>query len=288
MANDVVGAQLSRQSSTGIILNNGEFGERLVDHASRFGLQFTVLAADWGSPFDYGLIEEFLRQHAEIGWVWCVHCETSTGVLNDLNRVAAICKEREVRVCSDCISSIGTTPVDLKDIYLASGVSGKGLAAFPGLSIVFSNRNTPPTPDKLPRYLDLGYYAQKSGLPFTTSSNLLYALLAALKRIQPEERFRRIKRLSGWLRNELRNRGFHIVAPDEYASAAVISLALPAHLNSRWVGLQLEEQGYLLSYQSEYLLGRNWIQICLMGEYSEDTLAPMLEILTELVKRTSR
>lgn len=288
LANDVICAQLSRHrqpSWPGIILSNGEFGERLVDHAKRFDLRLKVLAADWGSPFNYPLIDEFLRQHTEIRWVWCVHCETSTGVLNDLQRVAAICKERKVLVCLDCISSIGTAPVDLKDIYLASGVSGKGLAAFPGLSFVFSNCQTPPAPDKLPRYLDLGYYAQKNGLPFTTSSNLLYALLAALKRIQPDERFCRIKRLSGWLRNELRNRGFSIVAPDECASAAVITIALPAHLSSRWVGLRLEEQGYLLSHQSEYLLERNWIQICLMGEYSENTLAPVLGLLSELVKK---
>ena len=48
-------------------------------------------------------------------------------------------------------------PVDLTGVYLASGSSGKGLRAYPGLSMVFYHHEVAPAPDKLPRYLDLGY-----------------------------------------------------------------------------------------------------------------------------------
>src|SRR6266496_2190526 len=40
LANDVIAAQLSLLSAPGIILSNGEFGDRLIDHAKRFGLAF--------------------------------------------------------------------------------------------------------------------------------------------------------------------------------------------------------------------------------------------------------
>ena len=44
---------------------------------------------------------------------------------------------------------------------------------------------------------------------------------------------------------------------------------------ARW---QLQKAGYLLSYRSGYLLKRNWIQVCLMGEVSRQNLDAMLDI----------
>ena len=46
-------------------------------------------------------------------------------------------------------------------------------------------------------------------------------------------------------------------------------------------GMDLQAAGFLLSYQSEYLRERNWIQICLMGDCSRQSL---VALLTELRK----
>src|SRR5207248_10130126 len=53
LANDAVGGQLSLREQPGIILSNGEFGDRLIDHATRLGLNFEPLASGWGEPLDY-------------------------------------------------------------------------------------------------------------------------------------------------------------------------------------------------------------------------------------------
>ena len=44
----------------------------------------------------------------------------------------------------------------------------------------------------------------------------------------------------------------------------------------------MEELGFLLSYRSEYLRRRNWIQLCLMGECRRRDMIVMLERLTEI------
>src|SRR4051812_20082539 len=131
LANDVVGGQLSLLKQRGLVLSNGEFGERLLDHARRWGLEFDVLRLDWGAVFDPHEIHNKVSATANLGWVWAVHCETSTGVLNDLGSLKQICTEANIKLCLDCISSIGTMPVDLSGIHLATCVSGKGLGAFP-------------------------------------------------------------------------------------------------------------------------------------------------------------
>src|SRR5439155_1351041 len=110
--------------------------------------------------------------------------------------------------------------------------------------------------------------AAQNGVPFTHSSNLLSALQAGLKRYDSQQPFAEIVELSVWLRPKLRDLGFDILAPDAHASPAVITLALPKSISSQKTGDQLQAAGFLLSYQSEYLRDRNWIQICLMGDCS--------------------
>jgi aspartate aminotransferase-like enzyme len=279
LANDAVAAQLSLNSELGLILSNGEFGDRLIDQATRFGLLFETLKVDWGEAFNPDSIRWIIDRNSEIKWLWAVHCETSTGVLNDLEMLKEISTKRGIRLCVDCVGSIGTVPLDLGGVYFASAVSGKGLGGFPGLSMVFYNHKILPSPKALPRYLDLGLYAACDGIPFTVSSNLLYALKTALENFRPTERFDYIANLSVWLRSRLREMGFNIVAPDKHSSPAVITIALPEWLSSEDLGRQLEEEGYMLSYRSEYLLKRNWIQICLMGECSREMISSLLNVL---------
>ena len=284
LANDAIGAQISLLGTRGLILSNGEFGDRLIDHATRLGLQFDVYEMEWGEPFDYA---EIRRRVAAHGWIWAAHCETSTGILNDLAELKRIAAECNLKLCLDCISSIGTAAVDLTGVYLASAVSGKALAAFPGLSMVFYHHELASAP-KLPRYLDLGYYSAQQGIPFTHSSNLIHALQTSLKRTNWPEKFAQIHATATWLRTKIREIGFQIVAPDAHACAAVITLALPTEISSKSVGWQLQKAGYLLSYKSEYLLRRNWIQVCLMGEWTQDHLRALPDVLVELAANQRR
>ncbi len=284
LANDAVAGQLSLLGGPGLVLANGEFGERLADHARRFGLDFDVLRRDWGAVFERHAIEAAIDRSPGLKWLWAVHCETSTGVLNDLSMLQAVTGARNIHLCLDAISSVGTLPVDLAPVYLASAVSGKGLGAFPGLSMVFYNHEIAPA--KLPRYLDLGSYASNEGIPFTHSSNLHAALAKALDRFDSGGYLKDLVQFSSSLREGLRELGFQIVAPDEHASPAVITIALPDSVSSAAVGEQLESSGYLLSYRSEYLLHRNWIQVCLMGELEREKLRALLPALAQMLSST--
>src|SRR6266545_2213878 len=54
LANDIIAAQLSLVGGRGLILSNGEFGARLVDHARRFHLDFHAIELAWGEPLKLG------------------------------------------------------------------------------------------------------------------------------------------------------------------------------------------------------------------------------------------
>ena len=308
LANDVVAGQLSLLGRPGLVLSNGEFGSRLADQARRFNLKFEVLEFPWGEPLDLAAVKKKLDEpHSSPAkrdksahssppksqsrltsaattpaWLWCAHCETSTGILADLDALKALCADRGVKLCLDCISAVGTLPVDLTGVFFASCSSGKGLRSYPGLAMVFYHHEITPAPDQLPRYLDLGFCAQQQGIPFTFSSNLLHALHAAVKRVDWERRFAQTAELFAGLRLRLAEMGFDLIGSGTRTSPAVITIALPQEMNSLKVGEAMQEAGYLLSYNSEYLRRKNWIQICLMGECPREKIIPVANALNRV------
>jgi aspartate aminotransferase-like enzyme len=283
LANDVVAGQLSLLNAPGLVLSNGEFGRRLVDQACRFGLNHRVLEVPWGRALDLNAVRAGLAAGAR--WVWAVHCETSTGVLNDLAALKALCREHDARLCIDAISSLGTVPVDLTEVFLATGSSGKALRSFAGVSMVFHHHDVRPAPETLPRYLDLGTYHREEGVPFTFLSNLVTALHTAIRDVDWGRRFAEIADCSEELRVRLRDKGFDLVGGDARTSPAVITIALPPGIGSVRFGDAMKATGWLLSSNSEYLRRQNWVQLCLMGEFRRAQVLPVIEVLDRVRSR---
>lgn len=287
LGNEAVAAQLACSRSHGLVLVNGEFGQRLVDKARRWQLSFDPFTTAWGEIFDLDAIGARLAEDPAIKWLWCVHSETSTGILNDLAGLAALCETHDVKLCVDCISSQGVVKLDLSKVYLATSTSGKALGAVTGLALVYYNEPLESAPDHLPSYLDLGSYRQAKGIPFTINTNLIYALAVALDTFG-ERTYTTMAEDGKQLRAALRQLGLQVLAPEAVASPAVTTIVLPPALSSVAVGDKLAAHGFLLSYQSRYLVERNWIQICLMGDYRTDALPGLLRVLAYLVLNTEQ
>ena len=289
LANDIVAASLSLTQGRGLVLSNGEFGERLVDHARRFGLSFETLGRGWGETFSRRDVEAALEASPDVKWLWAVHSETSTGVLNNLDMLKSVCAARGIKLCLDCVSSLGTVPLDLTGVHMATGSSGKGLRSFAGLSFVFRGDGATLPSGRLPRYLDLSLYEGSEGPPFTVSSNLLYALQEAL--VGEEEwkaRFAAIRELSAFVRQRLQRAGLGVVAPEGHESPALVTIALPGEVSSPELGPELEKSGYFLNWRSTYLVRRNWVQIALMGEYDSGAVGRFLDVLTSAARPRRR
>jgi len=271
LANDVVAAQISLLDAPGVIVSNGEFGERLIDHATRMQIPHTVVRAPWGERLDYVAVAHEMQQSGA-QWLWAVHGETSTGVMNDLEALTSIAHAHAAKLALDVISSLGTVPLSLQHVWLASAVSGKALSAFPGVAIVFHNGDTCSASTRIPRYLDLGFAMAQQGVPFTQSSNLLDALGASLAEMDWPARFRRLALDGTWLRRAMESRGWRVLADARHASPAVHTLIPPAGVSARALGERLRDAGWLISFESGYLRERNWLQVCLLGHYAPEAL----------------
>ncbi|MGD8484541.1 MAG: aminotransferase class V-fold PLP-dependent enzyme, partial [Thioalkalispiraceae bacterium] len=225
LANDIVASYLKALPGKGLILVNGEFSKRLTLHAKSAGLDFDCIYFEEGTPAQVNAVEDYLQQNDSPDWLWTTWCETSTGVINDIDEILKLANQHEIKLCVDAISAIGSLPVNLHDIYLATAVSGKGLASLAGLSLVFY-RDDLLKPESIPRYFDLELYAQNDGLPFTISSNAIDALDEAVNQRDWENDIHEKQQWYHQLADQLAEIGLEIVA-NKNPAYHIISIQLP-------------------------------------------------------------
>ncbi|MFM7298684.1 MAG: aminotransferase class V-fold PLP-dependent enzyme [Planctomycetota bacterium] len=284
LGNEVIAAQLSLVPTRGLVLANGEFGERLGAQALRARLDFELFSRPWGAELELADVARALERVPAGGWIWFAHHETSTGILNPLRELVSMAQQRGVRACVDCVSSLGVVDVDLRGVHLASSTSGKGLAAYPGLALVFHDFAPTPEPERLPGYLDLGHWSSHDSVPHTHSSNLVAALAAALHAIT-RERMERIASHASWLREQISKLGFAQPAPERSACPAIVTLVPPQGISAFELGEDLDRRGFWTSYRSAYLVERGWLQVALIGDPSRAALEKLVRVLGHVVRR---
>jgi len=128
------------------------------------------------------------------------------------------------------------------------------------------------------RSLDLDAYRVADGVAYTQPSPPVAALARALDRDWPA-RFEAVRAADVRLRAGLRAHGFEVLAPEADAMRGVVTVVLPAALSAARLARRMERQGYLLAWRSRYLVERNWLQICLMGEWIERALEILPDVL---------
>jgi aspartate aminotransferase-like enzyme len=285
LANEAVAAQLRCLGGSGLILSNGEFGERLIDQAKRWNLRFGVARRAWGHAFDWFQARQAaIKRHPR--WIWAVLSETSTGVVNPLEELLNMSESCGAELCLDAVSAIGLMPVDLRGVRFATAVSGKGLAAVPGLAAVFHHGHLASS-GQVPSYLDLANYDATDGVPFTHSSNLLAALEQSLALTCWVRKFERVRRASVKLRAALREYGLPPLAAETDAAPGITTVELPGDVTAKDVAIELSKHGFHIAHQSEYLRRRNWLQICLMGEFDGTVLDQLPGLLAAQVAKSS-
>jgi aspartate aminotransferase-like enzyme len=260
----------------GLILSNGEFGNRLIVQAHHNGLDFLTYKLEWGTAFNPATIEKLLSDHS-VKWLLCCHCETSTGIVVDLKQLTELAHKYNCLCFVDCMSTVGTVPLDLSGVAMATASSGKGLASISGLAIIFSNIE-PTIKSTCPIYLDLYYYKTTAGIPFTIPSNLLKALYISARQKLQEEQYQLI--------SEYRKRFFNVLndaslIPFSNEHTSVFTIVPPESL-TRHLMMHMRNHHLLMSYESDYLKIKKWYQLATFGYYTEKQLRQVSNALCHI------
>lgn len=278
LANDAVAGQIRQRGGAGLVITNGEFGERLADHARRWQLPHRTLSLPWGEAVSPQRLAEALAEQRP-SWVWATVCETSTGMRNDPAMLREACAQVGAALCLDAVSALGLQALDLGGVWLASSVSGKALGSYAGLALVLHDGPLAPG-GALPAALDLAAIARAGGVASTQSSNAVAALEAALDLDWPAH-WQATREADGQLRQAFQALGLPALVAPPQAQPGVITLALPPAIDAQRLGQRLARIGCRIAWQSAYLRQRNWVQVCLMGSWR----AAAVDVLPALMRR---
>jgi aspartate aminotransferase-like enzyme len=177
-----------------LCLANGLFGAGFADFAEMHGGDATVHDVQPGTAMDPNAVKDRVED-GEFAVATMVHCETPTGVLNELDEILATLQDAGVGTVVDVVSSLGGTPVPVNFIDICLGASQKCFSSPPGLTTVSVSDRAWATVDDTEQdtfytsfapWKDVDLSEDPPLLPYTHLASNLAALDASLDRIVDE------------------------------------------------------------------------------------------------------
>jgi 2-aminoethylphosphonate-pyruvate transaminase len=272
-----------------LVCRNGVYGDRLATIAERLGIDTVAVRAAQTEPIDPADVDAALASDPTIDAVAVVHHETTTGLLNPVQKIAAVARAREVRVIVDAISSLGAERLDLarSGIDMVACTSNKCLHGLPGTSFVLLSPAGAARAADAPRrslYLDITAYLEaqeKSSVPFTPAVPAVYGLEAALDELLDEgveHRQAAYRARVAFLDEAFERLGIEPTVAAANRSSSVRSLRLPRGVSYDNLHDALKRDGYVI-YAGLGDSARTTFRVCTLGALELEVLADFVDSL---------
>lgn len=177
-----------------LIAANGAYGERMEDIAKHAGLSYTILNFPYNEIPDAEIIANKIENDPDITHVSMVHCETTSGILNDIASVGKSVKALGRTFIVDAMSSFGGIDIPVSGIgidYIISSAN-KCVQGVPGFSFIICRRSELEKCKGNAVSLSLDLYDQwltmeKDGKwRFTSPTHVVLAFAKALEELKSE------------------------------------------------------------------------------------------------------
>jgi 2-aminoethylphosphonate-pyruvate transaminase len=243
-----------------LVLANGAYGERIAKMATILQLNHHVIRFPEDEIITAEATRDFLETHPEITHVACIHSETTTGLINPVTEIGAVCKKYNKIFIVDAMSSFGGVDMDMKEMqidFLVSS-SNKCIEGVPGFAFSLCKRSELEKTKGLARSLSLDLYEQWAGLEasgqfrFTPPTLSIMAFRQALRELEKEggvkareERYKTNKRL---LDSGMAELGFKQYLRPEIQGHIITSFLYPDDPNFRFDMFykKLNERGFVI------------------------------------------
>ncbi|MFD7164767.1 pyridoxal-phosphate-dependent aminotransferase family protein [Streptomyces violascens] len=278
-----------------LILDNGNYGERLWRIVDVHGIPHVRMEFGWCNPIDVDAVDRALAADPSITHVGLVHHETSTGQLNPLREIGEVVARHGRQLAVDAISSLGSEELDMAADHIdwCVGTANKCLEGLPGVSFVTASRERL---DALASvrpgtfYLDLyGHYIsqdRKHAPLFTPALQVMTALEEALDRALAEGvvgRGRRYLALAERIRAGLAERGVRFLLPVGRRANSVTNVYVPDGMAYQELHDGLKAEGYVVYSTQEQLVGV--FRVANMGQLGESDVDGFLAAFDRVVAK---
>lgn len=284
-------------SEEALVVVTGAFGDRFAKILTEYGAVVRRLDVEWGTTPTTETLTTSLQQYPNVKAVFFTHCETSTGVLNPIEKLAPIVHTHsDAFIIVDAVSSLGAVPFEMDAWGVDIVVTGSQKAlmlpsglAFAAISqrawkVIEANQN--------PKfYLDFIRYRDslaKGSTPFTPAVSLLFGLDAALSLIEEEgleHIFQRHEVMKKLTRAGLKAIGLPLMTSEDDGSPTVTSVRQEDGVwESETLRSHLKQMGIVIAGGQQHLAGKIF-RIGHMGYCDPLDLLPVLSAIEISLKK---
>lgn len=243
-----------------LITANGAYGKRMGVIADYYHLNYHLMKFEETEQVNPAQIDAYLTAHPEVTHVSVVHCETTTGVLNPLEAIAAVVKKHNKILIVDAMSSFGGVPIDMAKLGIDFMISSanKCIQGVPGFGFILARRSLLEQCKGVARSLSLDLYDQWETMEkghgkwrFTSPTHVVRAFMQALTELKEEggieARYARYQQNHDTLVNGMRKLGFKTLLTDEEQSPVITSFYYPAAgFDFKAFYQKLKEKGFVI------------------------------------------
>ena len=233
-------ATLIPRDGKSLVLINGAYGKRMAKILDYLGRSYVSRETPEDTPCDAGTLDSALATDPAITHVLVVHCETTSGLLNPVEAIAAVTAKHRRGLIIDSMSTFGALPLDIKsipcDALMAS--TNKCLEGVPGMGFALIRRAAIEPAKGNAHSLSLDLYDQWTAMEktrqwrFTPPTHVIAAFDKALDQFEAEGgvkgRGGRYADNCRILVDGMRQMGFKTLLPDEIQAPIIVTFLTPA------------------------------------------------------------
>ena len=179
-------ATITEKGDRVLVMDNGEYGKGFAGFVTMYGGEPVLYSTDYRNAFDVAELEKYLEKDHDFKYAALVHCDTPSGMLNDVSKLCPLLKKYGILTLVDSVSAMFGEEMRVDDyqIDLLCGGSQKAVSAPPGLSFVtisadaykaMHSRKTPVASFYANILAFDGYY-EKKWFPYTMPISDIYGL----------------------------------------------------------------------------------------------------------------
>ncbi|MHC1682037.1 MAG: alanine--glyoxylate aminotransferase family protein [Clostridiaceae bacterium] len=271
-------ASLTEQNDRVLIIDNGVFGEGFGDFVKMYGGEAIYFKGDRERKINIDELKEFLDKDSDFKYATVVHCDTPSGILNNLEEICPLLKSKGILTVVDTVAAVGgeNIKVDQWKIDIALGGSQKVFSAPPGLTILSISKDAFEAMEKRKTPIPAFYcnllmwkdYYEKKWFPYTMPISDIMGLRVAVDNILEEgveNILNRHTTIAEATRNAVKESGLELFVKDGFSNTVTV-IKVPGNINDEKLrDIMLKDFNVFIAGSFDFLKGKV-IRIGHMGE----------------------
>jgi len=287
----VLSSSIGKQDKL-LVISNGAYGDRMAEMAYYNDIKCDILNFFYNETPDADKVNAYLKTHPEITHVAMVHCETTTGILNDIEAIGEVVKTHNKIYIVDAMSSFGGVDIEVEKLEIDFLISSanKCIQGVPGFSFVIAKKSEIMNCKGRARSLSLSLYDQykemiKDGKwRFTSPTHVVLAFEQALKELKEEggiiARNTRFSKNMSYLRANFENLGIKPYLNQEVQSPIITTFEFPKeNFNFKTMYDFIKARGFAI-YPGK-LLNLETFRIGVIGEIYLEDIEKLTDVMAE-------